>query len=109
MEHKIMATASQMQIEIEELKIAQRRNELVSQINLALSGATNEQEILAAVAALAEQNGVAGAALAYAEADATGVVNMVKVVAMQEGRQAVAVKDRLPTDTFPLDMNPILR
>src|SRR5512141_1476161 len=94
---------------IAELEMSQRRAEMIADINASLSRATDEQGILSAVAGLAEQNGVAGSALAYAITDASGHIVGAKVVAMQLQGQPINIKEALPTDDFPLDANPILR
>ncbi len=104
-----MMTTDDLQARIAELEVLQRRTQVIAQINAALSTATDEQGILAPIATFAEQQGVAGSALAYPITDETGAVVGARVVAMQLQGQAVAVSDALPTDEFPLDANPILR
>src|SRR5512147_2420772 len=98
-----------LQVRVAELEVLQRRTEVIARINAALSSATDEQGILSAVADLAEQNGVAGSALAYAKTDASGHVTGAKVVAMQLQGQQLNIKEALPTDEFPLESNPILQ
>lgn len=105
-----MVITDELQSRVAELEALQRRSEQIAGIQTALSAATNEQEILAAVAAVAESYGAVGSALAYTETDAEGdVVASAKVVAMQFGGQSAVIADVLPTDDYPLDANPILK
>lgn len=104
-----MTTTFDAQSHILELEASLRRAETISQINAALCRAASEQDILSAVADLAEQHHVYMSCLAYADTEPDGSVNMAKVVAIQSGDGNAVPLSALPTTDYPLDSNPILR
>jgi signal transduction histidine kinase len=86
-----------------ETEAARRRAETLAQVNAALSQATDEQGILAAVALLAERYGVALSHLSYFDPE-----NRVNIVAMRSGDGRRVLPSILPVTAFRPDDYPFL-
>ncbi|MCX9078226.1 MAG: PAS domain S-box protein [Candidatus Methanoperedens sp.] len=94
---------------IAQLEAAQRCAEVSSRISVALSRATNEQEILSALAGLAVEHHITMSSLAYARLDAADIVNGIDLVAIQDSNGQPLSLDQFPKTHVTLDELPILR
>lgn len=93
---KAQDTAATLEARIKTLEQGQRRAETVARVTAALANATDEQEILNAVAALAEEYGVASSVLLYYDLDAETDIVHAELVAARAGNGQV-----LPLSIFP--------
>ncbi|HLV37652.1 MAG TPA: GAF domain-containing protein [Spirillospora sp.] len=88
---------------------SRRRAETLAHISAALSQATTEQDILAAIEPLAQRFGVALAVLAYANSNEHGQIVEVRTVALRAPQAGpIAVQD-FPVSAFGLSDFPFLR
>jgi len=94
---------------IKELESAQHRSDLTTRVNLALSRAVDEQEILGAIELLSNFVGIGIITLAYIDTPSNEEIQEARVVAMRTGGESVDFTEFLPTDIYPLDANPVLR
>jgi signal transduction histidine kinase len=85
-----------------------RRAETLAQINEDLSRATNENEILAAVAALLERYHVTFSALSYIHVDKDNAPEFTEVVALRTGNGQTLPPSSLPKTTFTTSETPTL-
>jgi PAS domain S-box-containing protein len=104
-----IAVAVQNAVTFNNLERANERTLLLAEINAALSQAQDEDQLLAAVASLAERTGVTLSSLMYITTDAHNQPVLTDVVALRSGASDALPLETLPITQFTIDQFPLLR
>lgn len=103
-----MSQEKELKKQVEELQQLLKRANTVAKVSSGMSTATNEQEILATVAEIAEDYQVTFSALNYLHVDENNQPEFTEAVAWRSGDGQPISLDNLPSTYFSYDDMPVL-